>query len=137
MIDLQNLRLTCRKFNVIVTPFLFENMILDEKFQQKPQLKRIINFAAQNPALATCVKGLQHKMAPRIRRPLELKYMPDERFVEWAYTGQPFTVVKHQRRKGRRQDIALLDQLRTWAVHSHAREELWMIDNKMSYVVSI
>ena len=135
LIVLQNLRLTCRKFTVIVTPFLFESMVLDEKFQERNQLTRAMDFAEQCPALAACVKQLQLKIAPMVRKPLKLEYssMPKP-FVQWAYIDAWKPVQKKKKRE-LPLNSPLYNQLKTWVVNPRARDEAWMDERPMNFMV--
>lgn len=132
---LQKLRLTCRKFSVIVTPFLFENMTLDEKFQERHQLTRIIEFATQCPALAACVRRLQLKMAPVIRRPLKLEYPSKaESSVKWVCI-QPRNTSRKKKKGEPPPNSSLLKQLKTWVVNPRARYEDWMEERPVDFMV--
>ena len=62
--SLRNLRMTCRRLNVISIPILFENWVFDEKFLASEQLARLSRFNLEVPYLAAYVKRLQYKMSP-------------------------------------------------------------------------
>ena len=135
LLVLQNLRLTCRGFSVIVRPFLFESMILDENFQERHQLTRIMDFAAQCPALAACVRQLQLKVAPIMSRPLKLEYLSRaEPSVEWSYV-EPRNVLRSKKKREHPLNSQLMKQLKTWVVNPRARLEPWMEDWPISFMV--
>ena len=62
--DLQTARLLCRSMSQVATPFLFENMVLDEKFGEDEDVSRLLRFAEKNPTLAGFVRRLQRKIVP-------------------------------------------------------------------------
>lgn len=64
--DLQRVRLVSRRFSMLAAPFLFENMIIDEKLLDDEDLARISNFAVANPHLACHVRRLQRRLSPLI-----------------------------------------------------------------------
>ena len=64
--DLQTARLLCDSMKRVATPFLFENMVLDERFGEEKDVKRMLIFAENNPELAKFVRRLQRKIVPYI-----------------------------------------------------------------------
>lgn len=62
--DLQRVRLVSRRTSKLAAPFLFENMVLDEKLLDDDDLARVSNFAVENPHLAYHVRRLQRRLSP-------------------------------------------------------------------------
>ena len=62
--NLQTARLVCASMNRVATPFLFENMVLDEKFCEDKDLNMLLIFANENPTLAGFVQRLKRKIVP-------------------------------------------------------------------------
>ena len=64
MKNLQTARLLCSSMSRVAAPFLFENMVLDEKFCEDEDVNRLLIFAKENPTLAGFVRRLQRKIVP-------------------------------------------------------------------------
>ena len=65
--DIGIIRLTSQVLGRIATPFLFENMVLDEVFQvDKHIITKMLDFADQNPHLVQYVHRLQWRIAPML-----------------------------------------------------------------------
>lgn len=62
--NLPTARLLCSSMSRVAAPFIFENMVLDEKFCKDEDINRLLIFANENPTLAGFVRRLERKVVP-------------------------------------------------------------------------
>ncbi|MCJ1423872.1 hypothetical protein MMC29_001757 [Sticta canariensis] len=62
--DLQNLRLVSTRFNIVVTPILFQSLIWDQRFLRPKDIHRIVKFVSLFPHLSRYVQDLLIRVPP-------------------------------------------------------------------------